>query len=244
MPIILKNINKSFSKKSHVLRSCSLKIEEGRFCCIVGPSGCGKTTLLKLIAGLISADSGSFSCSIPPEEIATVFQEDRLLPWRTCLENIRLALELNKSKAVEQENIDSILKLVGLEKYAHFYPHELSGGMKMRVALARALVTKPRLLLLDEPFAALDEDLRYFLAEELLQIWLKHPITCVFVTHSLSDALFLGQEVLIMETERSGKIKSYQNDWPYPRTSELRYQHDFTNKIQKLRTELPKRRSL
>ena len=241
MSIILNKINKSFSKSNKVLKDCSLELKEKSFNCLLGPSGCGKTTILRLLAGLIEKDSGRLEMPFHQEEISYVFQEDRLLPWRTCLENIKLPLELREKTKDNSAEINDLLKLVGLKNYKNFYPHELSGGMKMRVSLARALITKPKLLLLDEPFAALDEDLRHFLEEELLRIWQEKKITCIFVTHSLSEALFLAEEVFIMQNKDKTHFSTHKLKWPYPRKEEIRYQNDFASKLRELRSEMPQR---
>ena len=186
------------------LRDVSLQIMPGEFVCLVGPSGCGKTTLLRLIDGLLEPDSGyitidGHAAPTPGPQAGFVFQSFRLLPWRTVLDNVEFPLEIQQlDKRLRQERAMEYVRLVGLEGFEHSYPHELSGGMQQRVGLARALALEPQILLMDEPFAALDAQTREFMQMELSRIWQSLGIAVVFVTHSLDEALYLADRVVLM----------------------------------------------
>jgi NitT/TauT family transport system ATP-binding protein len=186
------------------LRDVSLQIMPGEFVCLIGPSGCGKTTLLRLMDGLVEPDSGYItidgdSAPTPGPQAGFVFQSFRLLPWRTVLDNVEFPLEIQQlDKHLRHERAMDYVRLVGLEGFEHSYPHELSGGMQQRVGLARALALEPQILLMDEPFAALDAQTREFMQVELSRIWQSLGIAVVFVTHSLDEALFLGDRIVLM----------------------------------------------
>jgi NitT/TauT family transport system ATP-binding protein len=188
----------------HVLADISLTIKAGAFVVIVGPSGVGKSTLLRLLAGLLRPSSGQITLGGQPpsqsrDPIGLVFQRDNLMPWRTVTENVRLPLELQgKNGRVTQQRVQEMIDLVGLPGFEQSYPAQLSGGMAQRVALARALVHQPELLLLDEPFGALDALTRERMGQELLRIWQAMPVTVFMVTHSISEAALLADEVLVM----------------------------------------------
>ncbi len=211
----IKNVYKLFSadgKEMEALHDINLSIKENEFICFIGPSGCGKTTLLRIIAGLEDPTSGSVSLNgIPTKgpgpERGMVFQEYSLFPWRTVLDNICFGLEL-KGVAVEERKTRArqYLKMIGLENFETRYPHELSGGMKQRVAIARALVNDPKALLMDEPFGALDAQTRNTMQTELLRIWNEEKKTIVFVTHSVDEAIYLADRIVIMSA-RPGRIK-------------------------------------
>ena len=214
-----------------------MHIAEGQFVSLLGPSGCGKSSLLRLVAGLERPSSGNVSIGgVPAErfrqeqhEIALVFQEPRLLPWRNVRKNIALPLELSPvPTGKQQELITASLDLIGLRaEDQRKYPRMLSGGMRMRVALARALVTEPNVLLLDEPFAALDDLLRQQLNEELLRIWRQRSPTTLFVTHNISEAIFLSQRIVVMGSQ-PGRIKAeIEIPFEYPRESALRATPEF-----------------
>ncbi|PID07088.1 MULTISPECIES: ABC transporter ATP-binding protein [unclassified Sporosarcina] len=216
MYLEIEGIEKSFPHKEKgtvkVLDNINLEIEKGQFVSIVGPSGCGKSTMLYLIAGLEKADQGKIS--INGKEVkgsgsdrVVVFQEAGLFPWLTVLDNVTYGLHLKKmsKKEAEQKAID-MLKMVHLGNYVDAYPHQLSGGMKQRVAIARALVMEPDILLMDEPFAALDEQTRMVLHKELLDIWRKTKVTVLFITHNIREAVLLSQKIVVFAT-RPGKIK-------------------------------------
>jgi NitT/TauT family transport system ATP-binding protein len=194
------------------LQNIDIEVKDKEFVCIIGPSGCGKTTLLRIIAGLEKADSGYVTLNnkpilTPGPDRGMVFQEYSLFPWRTVLKNITFSLELKKIPKAERNKIArEYLELVGLEKFADSYPHELSGGMKQRVAIARALVNDPKVLLMDEPFGAVDAQTRNRLQQELLKIWEKEQKTIMFITHSVDEAVFLADRVVVF-TARPGKIK-------------------------------------
>lgn len=216
-----------------VLRDISLLIPAGCFVSIVGPSGCGKTSLLRLVAGLQRPTSGELRVmsdqhSESPRQ-AFVFQDPHLLPWRNVVENVQLPLELsNRRKDASQSDVDRTIKMVGLKQEdREKFPHMLSGGMKMRVSLARALVNQPELLLFDEPFAALDDLLRQRLNEDLTRLWQENRWTVLFVTHNVSEAVFLSERVLVLD-DRPATIQA-QIDVPfsYPRSPELRGSSEF-----------------
>ena len=194
------------------LSSISLTIEEGEFVCLLGPSGCGKSTLLKIVAGLIEPTGGSIridgrQVARPGPDRAVVFQDYALFPWMTVADNVEFGLAARGVDAARRRATSAeLLKAVGLGDFATKYPHHLSGGMKQRVSIARALAVEPVLLLMDEPFGALDAQTRYVMQQELLRIWSAYRKTVLFVTHSIDEALYLGDRVVIM-TARPGRIK-------------------------------------
>jgi NitT/TauT family transport system ATP-binding protein len=204
----LRGVEKTYQNGVAALRGVSFAIRQGEFLSILGASGCGKTSLLRILAGLLAPDRGSlvWHGGARPRETGFVFQEPALMPWATVSANVRLPLRL---LGVDERNTAlrarKALADVGLEKFADSYPHELSGGMKMRASLARALVVKPKLLLMDEPFAALDEISRFKLNEELLALWQQEDCTVVFVTHSVFEAAYLSSRTLVM-SKRPGTI--------------------------------------
>ncbi|MBN8554396.1 MAG: ABC transporter ATP-binding protein [Deltaproteobacteria bacterium] len=202
--IIARNLSKTFNNGLTTLKNLNFEITEGDFVSLVGPSGCGKSTLLRLIAKLEMPSEGSLQ--VYHDQIAFVFQDAHLLPWRNVFENISLPLELQKISPAEKKSLtEQALEKIGLKDFASAYPAQLSGGMKMRVSLARALVTQPKLLLMDEPFAALDEVSRASLEEDLRKLWLEKKMTIVFVTHSISEACFLTNRALVLSS-RPGQI--------------------------------------
>ena len=210
------------------LTNFSLDIAEGEFVSIVGPSGCGKSTFLNIVLGLIEPVSGVIQLngtriSGPGQERAMVFQEFGLLPWRSVTANVELGLELKGVPSAKRAaRANELINLVGLKGFETHYPHELSGGMKQRVGLARALATEPEVLLMDEPFAALDAQTRDLMQTELLQIWERSKKTVLFVTHSIEEAAYLSDRVIVM-TARPGRTKDViQIDLPRPRDYEMR----------------------
>ena len=216
MYLTIENINKSFKNENGedviVLDDINLTLEKGSFVSIVGPSGCGKSTLLYLISGLEKSDSGDIKIAdkqvtqAGPDRVV-VFQEAGLFPWLTVLENVTYGLLLKKmDKKTAEKKATDMLKMVHLSRYIHSYPHQLSGGMKQRVAIARALVMEPDILLMDEPFSALDEQTRMVLHRELLDIWKKTKVTIFFVTHNIREAVQLSEKIVVFAT-RPGKIK-------------------------------------
>ena len=204
--IALDGIGKRFPNGTEALRGLSFTVTAGDFVSLLGPSGCGKSTALRLAAGLLRPDCGSIAYPQGKPEIGFVFQDPTLMPWADALANARLPLDL---KHVPRGQADALaqaaLMRVGLKGFEHAYPRELSGGMKMRVSIARALAAKPQLLLLDEPFAALDEITRNALGDDLLRLWREDGLTILFVTHSVSESGFLSQRVLVM-TPRPGRV--------------------------------------
>jgi NitT/TauT family transport system ATP-binding protein len=210
------------------LDEVSLAVREGEFISIVGPSGCGKSTLLQIIGGLSAASSGEVAIDGEridgprPDKIGIVFQEPLLLPWKTAAENIEFPLALRGDAAdARRQRSQALLDLVGLRASAALYPHQLSGGMKQRVAIARGLVRSPRMLLMDEPFAALDEQTRTRMWGELLQIRTSTRATVLFVTHSLVEAVYLADAVLVMAARPGRIIERITVDLPRPRTIDM-----------------------
>ena len=220
-----------------VINDLTLNIEAGEFLAILGPSGCGKSTLLRIIGGLLEPDGGTLE--ITPREAkprtAFVFQDAHLLPWRTALENTALPLELmGVGQAERRERARASLAEVGLSEAEFRYPAQLSGGMRMRVSLARALITQPRLLLLDEPFAALDEITRFRLEAGLRDLWIERGMTIVFVTHSLTEAAFLADRAVVL-TRKGGGIKLDRRfALPRVRNNELRLSPQLAKEMQTL----------
>jgi len=205
------------------IENVSFQVEEGEFVAVVGPSGCGKSTLLRIVAGLIPPTSGEVarvgrSVSRPDREIGIVFQSPVLLPWRTIRENVVLPLEFRGESRAAAEKALALLALVGLDAFADRYPHELSGGMQQRAALARALVTDPSILLMDEPFGALDAMTREHMNLELLRLWTARRKTVLFITHSIAEAVFLSDRVLVMTSRPGTLAETITIDMPRPRT--------------------------
>ena len=210
--------------KTIALNGVSLDIKENEFICVVGPSGCGKSTLLNIIAGLLEPTSGAVylegkKIEGTGVERGVVFQGYALFPWRTVLKNVMFGLEMKRMPKDQAEKIaKKYIKAVGLEGFEHAYPKELSGGMRQRVAIARAYAADPEVLLLDEPFGALDAQTRVQLQSELLNTWEHEKKTCFFITHDVDEAIILAQRVIIMSA-RPGRIKKIVDiDIPYPRT--------------------------
>ena len=222
MALTLEGVGKSFSGRV-VIGDLNLEIAAGEFLAVLGPSGCGKSTLLRMIANLIEPDTGRIRAEPAAHRTAFVFQDAHLLPWRNVLENVVLPLELKGRNTADSHAIArTTLDQVGLADAATRYPNELSGGMRMRVSLARALVTEPALLLLDEPFAALDEITRFHLEVQLRELWQRFGMTVIFVTHSISEAAFLANRAIVM-TRRGGHIKLDRPiDLPAERDNNLR----------------------
>lgn len=222
--ISINNINKTFPTNTGqiiALKDISLTIREGEFFCIVGPSGCGKTTLLRILAGLEDASSGDITIQSTNKDRpvnSMVFQEQSIFPWMTVLDNVSYGLRMRGvPKKIRNELAEHYIAMIGLNKFTHAYPSQLSGGMKQRVSVARALANDPEVLLMDEPFGALDEQNRLILQQELLRIWEGMKKTTVFITHSIDEALCLGDRIMIM-TAHPGTIKTIMDiDLPRPR---------------------------
>ena len=235
----LSGIRRTFPGGVSVLDGMELDIAAGSFVALLGPSGCGKSTLLRLVAGLDRADAGTLSFSPPLERtggerapIAYVFQDAHLLPWRSVLDNAALPLELTGVPPLERHAAArAMLEHVGLGDATSRYPAELSGGMRMRVSLARALVTRPRLLLLDEPFAALDELTRNRLDDQLRALWRQLGMTVLFVTHSLSEAAYLAERVVVLSRRPARVMLDHPLALPAERHPLLRAEPDFAREI-------------
>ena len=226
--IALDGVGKRFRGAATALENVSLNIERGEFVTFLGPSGCGKSTLLKIVSGLSAVSEGSVRVNgITPENarelMSFIFQDATLLPWRTVEENVGLGLELDYvARGLRAERVAQMLDLVGLANVAKRYPRQLSGGMKMRVSIARALVSQPRILLLDEPFAALDEMTRDRLNEELLRLYAEQKWTVLFVTHSVAEAVFLSTRIVILAAHPGRVAHEIPVNLPWPRTAETR----------------------
>ena len=221
----------------YALLGVELEIERGEFVCVIGPSGCGKSTLLRLIGGLLEPTSGEIRIDgrAPAEAQADkafgfVFQEPSLLPWRTVADNVRLPLEVNRrNNPSEGYSVGELLELVGLDRYAGYYPSQLSGGMQQRAALARALASGASLLLMDEPFGALDEITRAAMGYELLRIWDADQKSVVFVTHSISEAVKLSDRVVALSSG-PGRVSGVVDiGLPRPRSREMEREPEFLN---------------
>ena len=229
--VVIDDVKKSYQGRSGeviALNGVNLNIHENEFVTVVGPSGCGKSTLLNIIAGLLEPTSGRVLCNgkevrgTGPDR-GVVFQQYALFPWLTVLKNVMFGLNMKGIKGAEAEEIAmKYIRMVDLEKFKDHYPKELSGGMKQRVAIARAYAANPEVLLMDEPFGALDAQTRTQLQQELLETWEKEQKTCFFITHDVDEALILGERVIIMSA-RPGRIKNIvEVDIPYPRDQETK----------------------
>jgi NitT/TauT family transport system ATP-binding protein len=210
------------------LSGVSIDVKPGRFVVLVGPSGCGKSTLLMMMAGLLQQSSGTITINgapiarPDPDRVGVVFQEPSLFPWLTAEENVEFPLALRGfAKADRRARAQEAITLVGLDGFGKRHPHELSGGMKQRVSIARGLVQDPPVLLMDEPFAALDEQTRMTMGDELLRIWAATGKTVVFVTHSLTEAVYLADEVLVMSARPGRIVDHLQIALPRPRTYDM-----------------------
>jgi NitT/TauT family transport system ATP-binding protein len=227
--VSLRGVSKTYDNGVMALGPLDLRVAKGEFVSLLGPSGCGKSTALRVIAGLAAPTAGDVEvvhhreANLPGEGIGFVFQEPTLMPWTSVRENVRLPLKLARLAAPQSDRrVTEALGRVGLAEFAESYPRELSGGMKMRVSLARALVTDPDILLMDEPFAALDEITRFRLNNDLLTLWRNLNKTVIFVTHSVFESVYLSQRVIVM-TQRPGRIDAeIRIDTPEPRGEEFR----------------------
>lgn len=245
--IRLQDIGKVYPNGTVAVQNANLEAGEGEFLCFVGPSGCGKSTIFNMIAGLTKITSGSLEVlgTTPKEargenEIAFVFQEHTLLPWANLLDNVTLPLTLRHvSKKERVAEGERVLELVGLKDYMKVLPRQLSGGMKMRVSIARALISRPKLLLMDEPFGALDEITRQSLQDELLKIWRQDKkMSVLFITHNVFEAVFLSTRVVVM-TPRPGKISEVIGiPFPFPRGDDFRSSAEFGDYVRKVSSVL------
>jgi NitT/TauT family transport system ATP-binding protein len=229
--IEVRNVGKVFRTSTQdvvALEDISLEVKPGHFVVLVGPSGCGKSTLLMMLAALLQQTSGTITINgapIPqpdPDRVGVVFQEPSLFPWLTAEENVEFPLALRGvAKRERRAKAQDALQLVGLDGFGRRHPHELSGGMKQRVSIARGLVQDPPVLLMDEPFAALDEQTRMTMGDELLRIWAATGKTVVFVTHSLTEAVYLADEVIVMSARPGRIVDRLQVPLPRPRTYDM-----------------------
>ena len=235
--IEIAGLTKRYGDGKPVVDSVDLLVRKSEFVSILGASGCGKSTILKLISGLVVPTSGTIRVEgMTPQDareiISFIFQDATLLPWRTVIDNVGLGLELEgEPSSAREEKVKALLDLVGLRNVARAYPRELSGGMKMRVSIARALATSPRLLLLDEPFAALDEMTRDRLNEELLRLYAEQKWTVLFVTHSVAEAVFLSSRVVILAVHPGRVAHEIPIDLAWPRTAETRESMEFEEAV-------------
>lgn len=233
--ILAENINKAFDTPHGeviALHDFNLEVEEGEFACIVGPSGCGKSTFLRILAGLETQTSGTVEI-IPGKEAGkplnnVVFQEYAIFPWKTVIDNVAFGLRMRGIPKKERRDIAKRwLERVGLSRFAHYYPHQISGGMKQRVSIARALANDPEVLLMDEPLGALDAQTRAVLQEELLRIWEETRKTVVYITHSIEEAVLLGDKVVLMTAHPGTNKATFQVELPRPRTLAMQSSKEF-----------------
>lgn len=225
------------SEPTVTLKDINLQFEDGEFICILGPSGCGKSTLLELLAGLQKPSSGHIyldneELTGPNKKLGVVFQDPSLYPWRTISKNVGIGLEFNRHPKKEiPDLVEKYLKLVGLEQFGSKYPHQLSGGMRQRAGIARALVGSPEVLLMDEPFGAVDHLTRLNLQDDLIKIWKRENNTIIFVTHDVSEAVYLADRVVLL-TPRPGKVQEiFPIHAPRPRKRDDIVLLDIQNKI-------------
>ncbi|MDE2081205.1 MAG: ABC transporter ATP-binding protein [Burkholderiales bacterium] len=238
---------KTYPNGTRALLPVNLTVREGEFVTLLGPSGCGKSTLLKMVAGLLAPSDGRLLLWRRPvaqaeaggHRLSFVFQEATLMPWARVEANVRLPLDLaGVPRAEADARVRAVLALVGLEKFARQRPRELSGGMQMRVSIARGLVTEPRLLLMDEPFGALDEITRNRLDSELLALWQRRNLTVIFVTHSIYEAVYLSTRVLVMAARPGRVVDEVAIDEPYPRSPDFRVAGAFSRHAKRLQDSL------
>jgi len=238
--IELRALAKAFADLQ-VLSDISLSFEQGRFVSLLGPSGCGKTTLLRIIGGLDTADSGEVlidgrRISAPGRNRGFVFQKDNLLPWRTVRENVVFGPELAHASKGERASTSALIKLVGLQGFENYYPRQLSGGMRQRVNLARALAINPDVLLMDEPFSALDAQTREIMQTELLRIWESGRKTVLFVTHQIDEAVYLSDFIVVLG-RRPGRVqKLIRIDLPRPRPLGMKRSAEFVRYVDEIWT--------
>ncbi|MEF7616911.1 ABC transporter ATP-binding protein [Aquincola sp. MAHUQ-54] len=219
--IALRHVSRRYANGVQALADVSLQAAPGAFVSLLGPSGCGKSTVLRLLAGLDAPSSGQVQR--PADGVGYVFQDPTLMPWASVEANVRLPLRLRHApRAAADAAVREALQAVGLADFARALPRELSGGMRMRASIARAMVTRPSLLLLDEPFAALDEITRFRLNQELLGLWQRDAFTALFVTHSVYEAVFLSQRVVVMGARPGRVVREITVDAPYPRDAGFR----------------------
>jgi NitT/TauT family transport system ATP-binding protein len=236
--VSIRNVSKQFANGTVAIHGVDLDLRDGEFVSLLGPSGCGKSTLLRIIAGLGAPSSGTIEWPTAPHrasgeahpDLGFVFQDPTLMPWSNTLRNVMLPLTLAGIGTGEAEASSAeMLALVGLKGFETSYPRELSGGMKMRVSIARALVTHPKILLMDEPFAALDEITRHKLNDDLLALWWRNRFTAVFVTHSVFESVYLSQRIVVMAARPGRVMADLANEAPYPRDALFRTSADYAH---------------
>jgi len=223
-------VDKVFGGDIVALKDMNLQVNQGDFISLLGPSGCGKSTALRIISNLMYPTRGSVEWEGVQSrgDLGVVFQEPTLMPWATVAQNVWLPFRLaGKSYTEVKDDVLEVLRLVGLEKFQNAYPRELSGGMKMRVSIARAIVTNPRLILMDEPFAALDEITRHKLNNDLLEMQAKIGCTVIFVTHSVFESVFLSDRIVVMAARPGRVLTELEVDEPYPRGEHFRTSADY-----------------
>ncbi len=226
-PVELHKVGKTYDNGVIALTGIDFHLNPAEIVAVVGPSGCGKSTLLRLMAGLETPTTGRIVRGAAASAIGYIFQEPTLLPWATAKENIALPLKLGPSHHAESLSVAEALAMVRMTEFAAAYPRELSGGMKMRVALARALITKPHLLLLDEPFAAIDEIARFQLDDQLLTLWRQRQFSAVFVTHSIFEAVYLAHRVVVMSKRPGHILGEVAVEASSPRSADFRNTQDY-----------------
>jgi NitT/TauT family transport system ATP-binding protein len=240
-------VSKRFSNGTLALKEVDLDVAQREFLALLGPSGCGKSTLLKLVSGLGEPSAGKVDWPTSRydsggrawPDLSFVFQEPTLLPWATAQSNVALPLKINGVDKPERlARAAAALAAVGLAGFERAYPRELSGGMKMRVSIARALVTKPRILLMDEPFAALDEITRSRLNDDLLELWRRERFTVIFVTHSVYESVFLAQRIVVMAARPGRIVAELEVDEPYPRHAPYRLSPVYTSHCERVSAAL------
>lgn len=244
---------KTYPNGTQALLPVDMRIAEGEFVTLLGPSGCGKSTLLKMVAGMLEPTDGRLLVWRKPvqqieqtgRKMAFVFQAPTLMPWASVQTNVRLPLDLAGVPRKEGDaRVAEALELVGLSKFASALPRALSGGMQMRVSIARGLVTQPDLLLMDEPFGALDEITRHKLDADLLELWRKKKLTVIFVTHSIHEAVFLSSRVVMMAARPGRVVEEFHIDEPYPRTPDFMVSPQFARHAKRLQDSLLRASSL
>jgi NitT/TauT family transport system ATP-binding protein len=241
------SVEKTYPNGTRALLPVNLTVREGEFVTLLGPSGCGKSTLLKMVAGLLGPSDGRLLLWRKPVDevestghrLSFVFQEATLMPWASVMGNVRLPLDLaGVPRAQSEPRVRAALDLVGLSAFERQRPRELSGGMQMRVSIARGLVTEPTLLLMDEPFGALDEITRNRLDAELLELWRHKKLTVIFVTHSIHEAVYLSQRVIVMAARPGRIVEEVLIDEPYPRGADFRVSQGFSQHAKRLQDSL------
>jgi NitT/TauT family transport system ATP-binding protein len=224
--VSIRDVSKQFANGTLAIRGVNLDLRDGEFVSLLGPSGCGKSTLLRIVAGLGLPSAGTIEWPTAPHsasgepqpDLGFVFQDPTLMPWSNALRNVMLPMTLaGVGRSEAEPRAAEMLSLVGLKGFEKSYPRELSGGMKMRVSIARALVTHPKILLMDEPFAALDEITRHRLNDDLLQLWWQNRFTAVFVTHSVFESVYLSQRIVVMAARPGRVMADLRSEAPYPR---------------------------